>query len=191
MATFENVEKLRQRASVSYEEAKEALDLNGDDLLDAMIWLENNGKVSPPAGGGECYTTGAASEATPAPEPEEGAKHGESFGDVMKRFLRFCGRLLNKGNANSFEVWRHGNMAFCMPVTVLVLLLVFFFWFTIPLAVVGLFFGFGYHFSGPDFKRGAVFNKAMEDAAKAAESLKSEFKSVESAPTEDQAGSEK
>ena len=46
MDEFEKVEKLRQRANVSYEEAKEALDKSQGDLLDAMIYLEGQGKIS-------------------------------------------------------------------------------------------------------------------------------------------------
>jgi hypothetical protein len=45
---MEMVDKLRERTGVSYEEAREALDLSRDDMLDALIWLEKNGKVVPP-----------------------------------------------------------------------------------------------------------------------------------------------
>ena len=47
MDEFEKVEKLRQRANISYEEAKEALEKSEGDLLDAMIYLEGQGKISP------------------------------------------------------------------------------------------------------------------------------------------------
>ena len=47
MDEFEKVEKLRQRANVSYEEAKKALDEANGDVLDAMLALEAQGKVSP------------------------------------------------------------------------------------------------------------------------------------------------
>jgi translation elongation factor EF-Ts len=52
MATIELVEKLRQKANVTYEEAKEALEASGDNILDAMIYLERQGKVKPPQNGG-------------------------------------------------------------------------------------------------------------------------------------------
>ncbi len=55
MEQLEKVEKLRQRANVSYEEAKEALEASGWDLLDAMVYLEKQGKVKPPEQ--ETYTT--------------------------------------------------------------------------------------------------------------------------------------
>lgn len=44
MEQLEKVEKLRERADVSYEEAKEALEACDWDLLDAMVWLEKEGK---------------------------------------------------------------------------------------------------------------------------------------------------
>lgn len=52
MATLEQVEKLREKASVSFEEAKAALEACNDDLLDAIIWLEKRGKVNAPVAGG-------------------------------------------------------------------------------------------------------------------------------------------
>ena len=48
MDNLEKVEKLRERANVSYEEAKEALENNDWDLLDAMVALEKEGKTVKP-----------------------------------------------------------------------------------------------------------------------------------------------
>jgi len=48
MASLNNVDRLRARTGVSYEDAREALDSSGDDLLDALIWLENKGLAEPP-----------------------------------------------------------------------------------------------------------------------------------------------
>ena len=45
MDTFEKVEKLREKANVTFEEAKAALDEANGDLLDAMILLEKQGKA--------------------------------------------------------------------------------------------------------------------------------------------------
>ena len=45
MDNFEKVEKLREHANVTYEEAKEALENSNWDILDAMIYLEKNGKT--------------------------------------------------------------------------------------------------------------------------------------------------
>jgi hypothetical protein len=52
MATLEQVEKLRERTNVSYDEAKAALAAANGDLLDAVIRLEKEGRLNPPANGG-------------------------------------------------------------------------------------------------------------------------------------------
>ena len=48
MDYFEKVEKLVEKAGVSYEDAKQALDASDGDLLDAMILLERSGKTRGP-----------------------------------------------------------------------------------------------------------------------------------------------
>ena len=49
MITLEQVEQLRTKADVTYEEARQALEAANGDLLDAVILLELQGKVKPPA----------------------------------------------------------------------------------------------------------------------------------------------
>ena len=56
MDMMEKVDKLRERANVSYEEAKEALEKSNGDILDAMILLEREGKTKKE--GSETYSTG-------------------------------------------------------------------------------------------------------------------------------------
>ena len=66
MERIELVELVREKADVGYTDAKEALDACGDDLLDALVWLEAQGRSQtrtahvttavPPAGiSGEMY----------------------------------------------------------------------------------------------------------------------------------------
>ena len=45
MNEYEKVEKLREKANVSYEEAKAALEKCNWDLLDAIVLLEREGKI--------------------------------------------------------------------------------------------------------------------------------------------------
>ena len=47
MNEFEKAEKLRERANVSFEEARDALKACGGDLLDAMVYLERLGHIKP------------------------------------------------------------------------------------------------------------------------------------------------
>ena len=47
MTNLEMVETLREKANVSYEEAKTALEASNWDLLDAILLLESEGKIAP------------------------------------------------------------------------------------------------------------------------------------------------
>ncbi|MCL2677987.1 MAG: DUF4342 domain-containing protein [Clostridiales bacterium] len=180
MATLEQADRLRERANVSYDEAKAALDATGGDILEALIYLEKRGKAAAPAGGGY-YNSEKPAPAAPTQENHQNHQQadyqqprhdtGERFSDLLKRFGNFCVKLIKKGNANSFEVSRDGESVFSLPVTVLVLLFIFTFWITLPLLVIGLFFGFHYRFYGPDLGKQSV-NKVMDSASSAADSIK-------------------
>lgn len=177
MTTLEQVEKLREKANVSYDEAKAALDATDGDLLEALIYLEKQGKATAPAGGGY-YSSARPESQSPETSLNTGRAYsdrnyggGETFSSLMKKFGRFLLKIIRMGNTNCFEVLKGQESKACIPVTVLVLLLIFAFWVTIPLMVVGLFFGLRYRFSGPDFS-GDTVNHAMDSAADAAENLK-------------------
>ena len=177
MATMEHVEKLREKANVSYAEAKAALDACGDDLLEALLYLERQGKVNPPEHGG-CYSSKSEQKEKQGDTDETahpGEPKGESFSEVMGRFFRWIRGLFVKGCENMFDVQRGGSQIITMPVLVLILLLIFCFWLVIPLLIIGLFFGCRYRFRGQDVEKTAV-NKVMESAENAAETLKTDIK---------------
>lgn len=176
MTTLEQVEKLRSMANISYDEAKTALEATNGDLLEAIIYLEKQGKVNPPTGGGyySSQKNPNMEEATYKEACWDKHKHchsGKTFMSTMKKIWRFCLDIFQKGNDNSFEVLKGEERKAIFPVTILALLLIFAFWITIPLLILGLFFGFRYRFHGPDF-RGNTVNNAMNSAADAAENLK-------------------
>ena len=66
MTNFEMVETLRDKANVTYEEARDALEKSNWDLLDAMLLLEKEGRVKP---GNGCYST--KPEEAEAPEADK------------------------------------------------------------------------------------------------------------------------
>lgn len=188
MATLEQVEKLREKANVSYDDAKAALDATNGDILEALIYLEKQGKVNPPAGGGY-YSSEKPVNPAQNPQsygqnqgygygqnktyynPSQNYNDGETFTSVLKKIGRTCLKIIQKGNVNNFEVLKGNESKAVFPITVLVLLLIFAFWITVPLLIVGLFFGFRYRFAGPDCKENTV-NDVMDSAANAAENLK-------------------
>ena len=56
MEMLEKVERLREKANISYEEAKAILEQTNGDLLDAIVLLEQQGKAKT-AGQGGTYST--------------------------------------------------------------------------------------------------------------------------------------
>ncbi|MPM34684.1 hypothetical protein SDC9_81271 [bioreactor metagenome] len=177
MATLEQVEKLREKANVSFEEAKAALDACNGDMLDAVIYLERQGKVSSPAGGGFFSSANASNEQKEA----QGEGRGDnrkcgSFREAMRRLGHFCAVGFNKGNSNYLEAEKDGKVVLACPVTVFVLLLLLFFWVVVPFIVISLFFGLRYRFTGEDLGRESV-NKVMGSVSDKAEDIKKSFQS--------------
>ncbi|NLG24435.1 MAG: DUF4342 domain-containing protein [Clostridiales bacterium] len=166
MTQYEMVEKLREKANVSYEEAKAALEQSNWDLLDAMVLLEKQGRV-----GAEHVEYSTQPEHV-EPEREERRSNRRAFAEGMGRFGRFVAGLVRRGNANVFEVSRNGQVLFTLPVTALVLLaLLLRIWTCLIALVVGLFFGCRYAFRGPDLGAGAV-NDAMARASEVVDEMK-------------------
>lgn len=181
MVTLEQVEKLREYANISYDEAKKALEKNDGDILQALIELEQEGKVKSPQGGGKYVSSASDYEDSEKADASDKKKSNaeqqghSTFKDNMNRFFNWLGKMIHKGNINSFVVQKHGENIVTLPVTVLVLLLMFVFWIIIPLLVVGLFFSFRYSFEGPDLGSDKV-NRVMDNVAQAAENIKQDVK---------------
>lgn len=149
MNKLEQIEKLRERANVSYDEAKAAFDAANGDLLDALIYLEKQGKVNSPTNEGYYSNQRNNDGANKHTENGEPSKSGvDSFMETLEKIGKFCVRVINKGNSTTFEVLRDEESKAKFPLTVLALLLIFLPWITIPLVVAGLFFGFRYRFDG-------------------------------------------
>ena len=179
MTDLEKVEKLREKANVSFAEAKEALDNSGGDILDALIYLENNGKAVAPTGGS--YFTGAdlPTHAVIAEAGNNNARSnnggsGESFTDLMKRFGAFCLKVFNKGLSNYLDATKGDQHLFSCPVLIVILLVLIFPWVAIPLFIISLFFGFRYRFSGADLGRDSV-NSVMDGASNVVDDVKRSF----------------
>ena len=172
MTNFEMVEMLRQKANVSYEEAKAALEQANWDLLDAMVLLEKDGKV---------IENGGSYSTRPEEEPVEEETNPKHRGEAGARnALKWLGetflKLLRMGNANFFVVSRAGNELISLPVTVFVVLLIFCNWFALAALVIGLFCDLRYSFRGPNLGKDAI-NAAMDRASDVAENVKEEFRS--------------
>lgn len=171
MVDFEQVQKLRDYANITYEEAKKALEEADGDMLQAVINLEKENKIKAPEAAGY-YNSQAEDQNAKDDGKGKGRDkkrnhtNGSSFGDQVNAFLKWCGRIIHKGNINNFEVIKDDQRIITLPVTVLVLLLLFAFWIVIPLLILGLCFGYRYQFRGPDMDKTEV-NKTMENVSNA------------------------
>ncbi len=176
MENLEKVEKLREKTGVTYEEAKGALEASDYDLLDAIIYLEQLGKVSAPKMG--AYTTTPGNE--PSKEFEIAQRNYEndcnrtSAGDVFRKFVRWCGRVCKKGCDTSFNVVKEGRKLMSIPVIVLVLVGFIALPLTIILLIVGMFCDCKYYFEG--FNSTSVdINELCNKASDACTNIKNDF----------------
>ncbi len=204
MITLDQVEKLKERANVSYEDAKAALEATGGDLLEAVIYLERLGKTTGPGLHSYNTRTGSSHEGGPGHggqgrqdgrwgqqsgfyPGEQGNGYQYQQGPGFKQQCRtlwrkFCD-LVKRANTNQFEVIKDGRCLISMPVTLLIISAVFFFWVTLPILVIALFFGCRYRFRGPDLGKDAI-NSVMDQAADTAESIKRSVMAEEGRPDE-------
>ncbi len=171
MDNLEKVEKLRQRANVSYAEAKAALEANGWDLLDAMVALEKQGKTESPSKSDFSTSYEQQNNYEKVQEKVEIQRKTQahpvrSIVNAIRRFFRIC-------LDNSFTVSRRGVRIFQMPVIVPVILLLINWKVVLVVMVAALFFGIRYSFEGKDNLEKA--NSFMNSAGSFADSMKEGF----------------
>ena len=147
MTNFEMVEMLREKANISYEEAKAALESSGWDLLDALILLEKAHKTDSAPGR---YVSEPGE-----PEGEAGAEYvseapdrGRETREKIRSGLKKAWDFLTK-NKMTFT-GRSGDPVFTVPVLVVIILLLASVGTVLVLALIALLLGCGFSFSGPD-----------------------------------------
>ena len=174
--TLEQVERLREKANVSYGQAKAALEYSGGNLLDALIYLEEQGVIPRPE---ETYYSTKGE--TPPPPPQElpvlpvevqgkkqkNQKKGPGQSRERGRLLQWLRRILLD---NELEIWRKGQPITAVPMLILLIFVIFLYWIAVPMLILGLFLGFRYKVSGPDLENEA-FNSMMDSAGSTAEDV--------------------
>lgn len=179
--TLEQVERLREKADVSYAQAKQALEYSGGNLLDALIYLEEQGAIPRPQG--SYYSTRnetpppppVRDELVPMGEKKDGKekrekKKGKGFGVKVVRGKTLFSTLRRWLIDNELEIWRRGQPVTSLPILVLVVLLLFAFYITLPALILGLFLGFRYQITGPDLEDDTI-NGMMGSVADTAADL--------------------
>ncbi|MCL2057022.1 MAG: DUF4342 domain-containing protein [Oscillospiraceae bacterium] len=177
------VEQLRSRANVTYDDAREALDACGGDLLDAVIYLEKQGKVAPPSGGGS-YSSKEHAQPQNSGSRKSKEPQGESFSYHFGRFLRWLGAALQMSCDYSFVVKRGGEVIISIPVLAFILLLAFAFWFAIIAFITGLFFNCSYSIASPAGKAKKTEKEVMGEVKREIYEVKREISEAADAADE-------
>ncbi|MBQ8822119.1 MAG: UBA/TS-N domain protein [Lachnospiraceae bacterium] len=176
MENFEKVEVLREKANVSFEDAKEAMEACNYDMLDAMIYLERRGKVN--VGSTASYTTSSGTDTSQefeqAQKSYEDSCQRTSFGEMLNKFGKWCGRVVQKSVEIDFCVTKNEKLILKVPVLALVLALLIAFWFFAILLVIGLFCDCKYYFQGADTAT-INLNQICEKASETCENIKNDF----------------
>lgn len=173
MNKLEKVEMVREKTGVSYEDARNALEQCEYDVLDAIVLLEQQGKTQQQT----AHHTTSYSEPTISSdmvraqeEYQQSSKKtafNESFDNIMEGLKKLCARGLEV----TFVVERRSVQVMAIPVLLLAILVLFLFPATVPLLIVGLFFGFRYHFEGLN-NTSVDVNDVMDHVADQAESFR-------------------
>ena len=177
MDMFEKVDKLRERANVSYEEAKDALERSNGDILDAMILLEREGKTR--AEGSQSFSTNCNAEPQFAQNGaydekqarrERCRENGRTFAEKIKELFR-------KSTVNYLVIERNGERLIKLPVLAVILIVLFAWYAAIIAIVVSLFCDCKYTFVGEGDLKTAneVCDKAENLASQVKEKVVDEY----------------
>ena len=136
------VEKLREKTGITYEEAKCVLEINNWDILDSILYLEEQGKVKRPSVSifytneyKESYEEENTESNFEAVKKDSNYKSNSTFEGIFEAICKF----IDTCNNIFIEMKGKNNFFLKFPLTVVIVLLIFGFWLLIPLIVIGLF----------------------------------------------------
>ena len=177
MDRLKQVEKLVHRTNLSYEEAKNALEISNWDMLDAMIYLENTGRIEKPDisifytnDSNYRYEEGKNNLGFNEVERDEASKSNSKFEGI---FESIC-EVIDICNNIFIEISRGNRVFLNIPLTVVIILLVFGFAIIIPLMIIGLFFDIELKVESDKINTNKV-NNIISEITKIVHSIKGRF----------------
>lgn len=194
MENYQKVEQIVNKAGCSYEDAKTALEGCEWDMLDAVISLERDGKISKetaeqkteepieiiPEVSADKVSGNNSQQITYVYAEGQGGNNagGENTDNsqkepkgVRKLWKRIKSILMN----NRMLVFKsNGQQIVDLPVVIPLIALIAFFWATLILAGVAMVFGCRFHFEGEDLGKTTI-NNTMDKATDYAEKVRNDF----------------
>lgn len=174
MEQLEKVEKLRETTGVTYEEAKDALEKNDWNILEAVVYLEQQGKIKAPKMSSYSTQAETSQDFVKATKDYDEKSSHMTVGQIADKFFKWCGKMIKKGCENFFEVKKDGKTIVSMPVILLILLFFCSFGFTLLVLIIGLFFGLHYSFRG-EITQSVDINSMCDKASETCENIKKDF----------------
>ena len=174
MKRLEMVEKLITKTNISYEEAKDALDKCHWDILDAILYLEENNVIKAPAikkyvtDNDETYIN---KEIKDVLVNNEEKTNEDKKSDVFELFFESICRVIDKGNNIFLQIKRNERILIKLPITIVILCLIFIFWLIVPAFIIGLFINIKYEIIGNDINDEKI-NNFFSYLSKVANSIK-------------------
>lgn len=151
MERYEMAEMLRNKANVSYDEARRALEESGWDMLQAMVILEKEGKLG-------------------SQEAPKAASQAPGQQGVLARVIGWISGLIDQGNRHRFLITKDETQVGSMTVTLFAVLLLLFHGLSLFLLLMGLVLGYRYRFVSAAQTQEA--KEAAREAERAARELK-------------------
>lgn len=183
MENLKLVEKLKNKANISYEEAKDVLEKSNGDILDAMLYLEEKDKIKRPSVSifytNENKETYKEIEVIYDNEKRNYNKNTNKKNNSFDGVFEVVCKLIDTCNNIFLEIKKADRVFIKVPITVMILLLIFAFWMVIPLAIVGLFFDIEFSLLGREIgisKANNIFKMLSKNVKRLKEGLKRGFK---------------
>ena len=194
MENYQKVEQLVNKAGCSYEDAKAALEGCEWDMLDAVISLERDGKISketaeqkteepieiiPEVSADKVSGNNSQQITYVYAEGQGGNNAGGENTDNSQKEPKGVRKLWNRIKSilmnNRMLVFKsNGQQIVDLPVVIPLIALIAFFWATLILAGVAMVFGCRFHFEGEDLGKTTI-NNTMDKATDYAEKVRNDF----------------
>lgn len=194
MEKYQKVEQLVNKVGCSYEDAKTALEGCEWDMLDAVISLERDGKISketaeqkteepieiiPEVSADKVSGNNSQQITYVYAEGQGGNNAGGENTDNSQKEPKGVRKLWNRIKSilmnNRMLVFKsNGQQIVDLPIVIPLIALIAFFWATLILAGVAMVFGCRFHFEGEDLGKTTI-NNTMDKATDYAEKVRNDF----------------
>ncbi|MDD5794935.1 hypothetical protein ACTNDG_12225 [Clostridium sp. HCP1S3_B4] len=143
--------KLQQAANISYEEAEYVLKKKDGDLLDALSFLEEKGRIKNSKV--LYYNTKDYNPSSSSSEMPNSNNYNFS-----QKIPSGINDVLDRGSRNYFEIRRKNTEPIKVPLIAFIALTFTAFGFVVPLIIIGMFCDITYEFTGKDISENDSIN---------------------------------